>query len=735
MNYEEAKLWFSNLETSWLLIFDNADNTTIDYSEFFPSGRKGSLLFTTRNEQCSMYGTVGCYEFDKLGLADAVTLLLKSSGFEEKLWPERSEEARILVGDEILAQHALAITQAGAFIKQGLCKLEEYQSMFDSQRQRLLNYRPTQAKTIYGDVYATFEVSANAIKASLDPGCKDALKLLDVLAFLYREGVSEETFIRAWNYSLVVTKFFENDSIGQLSLWHVKNVRTVLHKKPTLQELDLLAFRQARQILRSFSLITVNPETNDISMHPLIHKWARDRLHPNLQIAAWATAASILVLSTDNFFNKDVDYDYLRKIQTHVEFCLSLQPQDIFAIGKYPPLDICRIFYLFAYVVYKVGNYELAEELGNELLSKTRREISSTSRNWRNLKYLASICQRSLGKYEEEMNSIKCVVLFDEENKVDPKSLDFLEARDELALAHLHLGEIREAINILEEVVSIKKKALPSANMSLLKSQHNLAYAYLDIRQHDKAIQLLEEVVRIREKSLAPTHPDLLASQHSLARAYLEIGQPEEALKLLQEVVRIREKSLTPTHPNLLASQHSLAGAYLSNGQLEEGLKLLQMVVRIHENSLAPTHPNLLASQHELARAYLSNGQLEEGLKLLQMVVRIQEKSLPLTHLHLLQSQYLLAYAYYGLGEYQTALSIIQKVVETEATILKAGNLFRVLLEDLLAKCTFAIEQETVTNIEANAEIEDLNDEFGASELSNDTNIEPRLSKRARYRR
>jgi hypothetical protein len=596
MSYEEAKLWFGNLETSWLLILDNADNPTIDYSEFFISGCKGCILFTTRNEQCGIYGTVGCHKFDKLAISDAVTLLLKSCGFRETAWPERSEEARILIGDEFLAQHALAISQAGAFIKQGLCKLEEYQTMFEKQRQRLLTYCPTQAKSIYGDVYATFEVSANAIQGSSEQECKDALKLLEVLAFLHREGAPEEMFIRAGSYAFENSRLDEKDDIDLPSLWQINNIKAILHENTTLQELDLLAFRQAQQVLRSFSLTTINQESNEISMHPLVHKWARDRLHSDLQIAAWGNAASILSLSTRydlfNTFNNVFDFHYFNMIKTHIEYCLILQPQGDFSTSQYPPLDICRIFYRFTYVLYYTRYDGMAEILANGLLMRIGHEIPPRSRNWSALKYLAVICQQKLGKHEEALQSIKEVVLSHEENEVDPKSHESLSARRRLAMALQNLWRYQEAIDILEDVVEIMQKTLSSTNRELLLSRSALASVYLNSGQPEEAIKVLQEVVRLAEKVFTPTSQEILSFQSVLAVAHLQNGQPEEAIKPLQETVRIRQNLHAPTYPELLASQQNLARAYLYTGQPEEAIKLLLEVERIRGNSLATTHPD-----------------------------------------------------------------------------------------------------------------------------------------------
>ncbi|TVY42073.1 Nephrocystin, partial [Lachnellula occidentalis] len=118
ITFEAAKLWIENQAEKWLLFFDNADDPSIDYFKFLPSGEGSCILMTTRNDGCKIYGSdsTGYEKFEKLEFSDAVELLLKTAKAERN--PHNVEVAQTLVGDEFLAQHALSIVHAGAFIRQ-----------------------------------------------------------------------------------------------------------------------------------------------------------------------------------------------------------------------------------------------------------------------------------------------------------------------------------------------------------------------------------------------------------------------------------------------------------------------------------------------------------------------------------------------------------------------------------------------------------------------------------------
>jgi tetratricopeptide (TPR) repeat protein len=576
---------------------DNADNTDLNYLKFFPSGHSGCILMSTRVPECQQYNTVGYQDadFEKLSIEESMELLLKSAQILPEKWdqPQVLKNARKAVGDDCLGQHALAITQAGAFISQRLCTLKEYPMMFNNQRATLLKHRQRQAESQYGDVYATFEVSAKALKISNRQDWVDALELLNVLAFLHREGVPEEMFTKAWTTARETTQKDPEDDINYCSLWHVNHMRKILRGASDFpEELDIISLRKARSALQSFSLVTIHPETRDISMHPLVHAWAKDRLSAESQTIAWATAASTLSLSI-----QDLAYhEFFEKIPSHIIVCMGPDPKQLFTNGNYPGLEIDRILSFFTWVMIRLRNDSLVELTTGVLCSRFGYEISLQSRNWRNVLYVQAIGKHNLAKYHEEIEILEKLVLFDKDDLL-AESLDSLNARDLLGRAYLRLGKVTEAIELFEEVLHLRRKLLSPMHPNSLTSQHELAKAYLKNNQVGKAIELLGEVVQIREKTLAPTHPDRLTSQHELARAYLANNQVGKAIELLEEVIQIQEKTLAPTHPDRLASQHELARAYYKDGDYQKALSIIQEVVRIESQTLEPGNRDRVLSE------------------------------------------------------------------------------------------------------------------------------------------
>ncbi|KAF7504364.1 hypothetical protein GJ744_002421 [Endocarpon pusillum] len=326
---QEVRTWLAAAKHKWLLILDNADDPETDYAQYFPSGNRGCVILTTRNHQCQVHSNVGYRELETLARSEAVGLLLKTTNVEPSLWESHETIAGKVV--DILGSHTLAVVQAGAFIQQGLCSLEDYPTHFVQQRQRLLQFRPKQARSEYGDVYATFEVSAKHLEESDQHSTKIALALLRFLAFVHFDSVPVFIFERAWKKAQSIL-FHESQEMSDqrldLTEWHVSRLIAFMQSLPADKkrkgghrpfskslkrmrprkwqrqskslfddEFDTILLDQACAALASLSIISIDKTTHTLTIHPLVHAWAMDRLEISERDEARISTGCILAMS------------------------------------------------------------------------------------------------------------------------------------------------------------------------------------------------------------------------------------------------------------------------------------------------------------------------------------------------------------------------------------------------------------------------------------------------------
>ena len=679
-SFEGARLWLQETLHSWLLVLDNADDPKLDYALYLPAASKGYVLITSRVSECADLQTAGSDFYERLGEINAVELLLKASKIGANLHSRHDVDARKIVN--LLGCHALAVIQAGASISQGICELGEYEEMFKKQRQRLLEIRPAMAKSQYGDVYATFEVSATYLSGRGDQTAIDALELLSCYAFLNFTDFSETTFEEAWQNSRKIPRDLPpgaEEDIDDLSHWHVRHLPSFMRQDMS-GDLDKIYLRQARSLLASLSIIVVDSPTRMTRMHPVTHMWARDRLKELEEATdAWLATISVLSLSIKHPW----DYEaWWAQLQPHIEFVTVCIPDGYLHPGTF---SLHQSFYRLAYVSHQIR----ADKAVLEMLQKCfiNADQSWTERPYgHHIQLLYGRCLDRYGDFEKAKQWLERVVQI-QENRFAPEDHELLSSKHELAGVYLNTGDIHKAKYLLKEVVDIKAKILDSNDSSLLASQHELAGVYLALKDNDGAKDLLEQVVKIRAETLRPEHPDRLASQHTLAGVYLALKENDKAKDLLEQVVKVQVKSLRPEHPDRLTSQHELAGVYLALNKNKKAKDLLEQVVKIRAETVSPEDPNRLTSKLELALVYLATGETIKASDQIEEVVKILEKTLSLEDPNRLASQHVLAEAYLVTGETIKARDQVKEVVKIEAKTLSPEDPSRILSVELLERC------------------------------------------------
>jgi hypothetical protein len=75
-NANDTIIWLAGKCEDWLLLFDNADDTTLNLSQFFPSCSHGNILITSRNRETLIHAPSFNYNVGSLTPEDARDLLL-----------------------------------------------------------------------------------------------------------------------------------------------------------------------------------------------------------------------------------------------------------------------------------------------------------------------------------------------------------------------------------------------------------------------------------------------------------------------------------------------------------------------------------------------------------------------------------------------------------------------------------------------------------------------------------
>ncbi|KAH5995412.1 hypothetical protein HBI84_132660 [Parastagonospora nodorum] len=702
---EESLQILAAAEHRWLLVLDNADDPTIDYAAYFPSGDRGAILMTSRNPVCQQYGTVGTEALEGLDLTHSAQLLLRTAQVQESSWPSYTVTAQDIA--RLLGSHTLALIQAGAYISAGYCRIERYAEKYRQQHAQLLVHHPIQQQSRYSNVYATFEASVEVLEQAKDGSGRDALDLLGILSMLHSSVLPLQVFHDAWISAKSASQRQVHESMPRRA-HRLRNLWTSITQKerpglrqesfedlsqqhvsqlPGFMNMNLpywndQRLKRARALLVSLSIVSLHQEDgiDGLSMHPLAHTWAKDRLDVQHQQHAWISTGCVISLS------RGISNLWTMKqvcLQPHLQTLIPSNPLMLFSYG--PQEMMLPIVISCARLLDASGEHrklqDLLESLYRVLDIKPETPTEPLLPVWR-LAALAAISRR---QNTLAISLLEFITTVDQNTleEMDPLRLAY---RYHLSRAYNRSGQYEKAIPTLERTAFLYKNLNVNLHPScLLSTQYELNLAYIAVGKSDMAVALLKDVVGHHDSANDQINiHQKLHSQHALAAAYIAHGQTADAVSLLEEVVKTHTAITDELHPDRLGAQYELARAYASNNQSTKALELAQRLVAIEENAFDQTNHMLLASQYFLANQHLAAGQFDEAVALQKHVVKMYDALLEETQSERLSAKYALALAYVETREAEKALVLMRHVVEVRRRTLGSDHPHRRASEKFL---------------------------------------------------
>ena len=235
---------------------------------------------------------------------------------------------------------------------------------------------------------------------------------------------------------------------------------------------------------------------------------------------------------------------------------------------------------------------------------------------------------------------------------------DTLSALDNLALTYRNLGRLHEATALHRMVIASSSRVLGAEHPATLVSCHNLAYTYRVSGQLSDAIELYESTLASRRKVLGAEHRDTLDSQSCLASAYRQTGRIDDAIELDRRTIAAMNKVAGADHPRAITARNDLALAYRAAGRLAQAVELHKECADDFERVLGADHPLTLSCKNDLAFAYHSQGHYQAAVELREDLLPRYERELGPDQLDTLTCQHDLAWSYRMLGRVTDAADL-----------------------------------------------------------------------------
>ncbi|KAJ7878236.1 FabD/lysophospholipase-like protein, partial [Mycena leptocephala] len=253
---EDGLLWLISQREEWMLLFDNADDPSIDLFHFFPRCTHGNIIITSRNPQLAVHGPRSHSKVGDMNETDAIDLLLLSAVQEKTI--ESNQSASEIVKE--LSCLPLAVIQAGAYISKFDC-LHRYLSIYSQNRAKLLSQHSAQSHDDYRwTVYTTWQISFEQLS-------KAAARFLQLCSLLHHDSIPETIF--EWAAKSAVYGDEQEARTLQEARRFLQNFLSVSGTWDPQQFMDIIAE------IQGYSLIDRHNISDTLSIHPLVHSWCR----------------------------------------------------------------------------------------------------------------------------------------------------------------------------------------------------------------------------------------------------------------------------------------------------------------------------------------------------------------------------------------------------------------------------------------------------------------------------
>lgn len=376
--------------------------------------------------------------------------------------------------------------------------------------------------------------------------------------------------------------------------------------------------------LLSFTLIARKYATasENFSIHPLVHDWARERLSPTEKIHMMNKACKIICASLRpcEIWTTGVrvpeDWQYERQITPHIEAILSwvehLLSEDEITFEHTSSLIT------LGNVCFYEGRYPDAEQLYLRALAWREKVLSPDHPDVLAVAQGLATVNRFQGRWTESQLLYERAL--EGRKKIDPNHLDTLATVQSLAVLYRHRGRLHDCVKLYQWALYGEDNYGNGIETQQGLTHPNTIHTvlgYAIVLQHqgryEHALSLYEQVLAQRKTKLGDIHPDTLTVKHNLADVLRCLDQLDRAEVLFGAVLDAREKCLGPEHPDTLRTVDGLANVYREQKKWDKSEKLYAQALNGREEKLGFSHADTIATVHHVAVSYRMQGKLDEA--------------------------------------------------------------------------------------------------------------------------
>jgi tetratricopeptide (TPR) repeat protein len=199
---------------------------------------------------------------------------------------------------------------------------------------------------------------------------------------------------------------------------------------------------------------------------------------------------------------------------------------------------------------------------------------------------------------------------------------------------HYYLGHFRKALKLHQDALAIIRDKVGKEHETVAATLFQIGLVLASLCQYDEAMNALNEALSIQKRLLGDQHPAALRTRREIGNMYVVYASElPSAFAEFDAVLQVQKRIHGEKHPNVAETLHSVGCAQARKGDFDAALKTLEDCYNMRLEFLGLDHPLQAATLHEIAKIQVSRGHLKKAIHVCDAALDIRTESLSDHHI------------------------------------------------------------------------------------------------------
>ena len=619
------------MRSDWLLLLDSADDLAV-LRDWLPEGDSGTVIITSRS--AAVGGLAQPVELEPLDDDSAARFLLRRARLTAA---DEAAEPALMAAAVQIARLAgglpLALEQAGSYIEETGCSLDEYSDLWCKHRSELLSARGEAGLRDGVSLIDAWELSLGELQRA-NPS---AVALLRLLAFVHCDALPDT--------SLQAGAAFAGPELG-----------------PALA--DGLARNAAYRDAQRFAFVRRDVKTGKRAMHRLVQTVLRDTL-PEQDRARWCMRA-LEVLNAAMPEPRFVDWPQCDKLAAHALAVLDHANSLAIDTGAGARLACETAAYLG-----QRGRYGEALPLAERALAARGKSQDVAPRDLARACMVCGQIELGAGRLAEARSRLEAAATA---LRAGGASIELARVIDMLATVDTSAGDLAAGQARLLDAAAMITAAGGAESVEAAQIANDLGAVHFKCGNYDEARAAFERAAQLRQALLPGNHPSVAQSLNNLAAVCARLGQVDDARTRYGQALSLREAAFGERHPDVAETLLNLALLDLVCERVGPARNAAERAIAILEACYGSDHAAVAKARACLGDVALKEGAFGEAQRLYQCAREVRTRLLGPRHAETARAIVGLADVALARGENAAAITLLDEALEVLRERLGAAH-------------------------------------------------------------